>query len=283
LPSISTMSHPFFAIPSYVHIYQGVTTSRVDGTEIADYLRSILTQAEIDIRPDFFSFYLSLPTEEEKERTLSDLAYQMATLKIRDVTKKDLQSEPMPAEINYERRNLSKSVGRVVGIVYEGFTLQQLFLGLIDAEEKDATHLNLIITDQLFATWDQGSCRYHARVSIYGFPTLLSTSGAVEAPAKPRDFYLRRQLGEDPYLLKEAYQDSCIEYDDPRMTEVLKGYAAQAVFYHLVGYPFCEDKNCRLFNAHRQNEMIHAQLLSPYEFCSTHQAMLDQLREVTRD
>jgi hypothetical protein len=64
------------------------------------------------------------------------------------------------------------------------------------------------------------------------------------------------------------------------MTDVLKGYVAQALFYHLVGYPFCEDKNCRLFNAHRQSELLHAQLHSPYEFCSKHQAVLYQLREV---
>ncbi len=49
---------------------------------------------------------------------------------------------------------------------------------------------------------------------------------------------------------------------------------------HLTGYHFCDDKNCRLFNAHRQSEMIHAQLLSQYELCSHHQTMLDQLKEV---
>jgi hypothetical protein len=87
-------------------------------------------------------------------------------------------------------------------------------------------------------------------------------------------------LGENVHRLKEEYKGSFIDYGDPRMTDVLKGYVLQALFYHLTGYPFCDDKNCRLFNAHRQSEMIHAQLLSQHELCSHHQTMLDQLKEV---
>jgi hypothetical protein len=79
------------------------------------------------------------------------------------------------------------------------------------------------------------------------------------------------------HTLKDEYGDFFIDYKDPRMTEVTKGYAAQALFYCLVGYPFCDDSNCRLFNAHRQSEMLQAQLLSPYEFCPEHQAVLDKI------
>ncbi|MBI3600867.1 MAG: hypothetical protein HY097_09560, partial [Nitrospinae bacterium] len=68
-----------------------------------------------------------------------------------------------------------------------------------------------------------------------------------------------------------------IEYDDQRMTEVCKGYAAQALFYHIAGEPFCQDKGCRLFNAHWQEELIYSQLESPYEFCKIHTDMLKRL------
>ena len=277
------MSHPFVAIPSYIHIYQGVGADQVNGSEIADYLKLILKRAKVDLRLEFFNFCLSFYSGEAKADILNETAVQMAKIKVRDVTKKDILSEPMPLEIEYEKKNLLKSTGRTFGILYEGFKLQQLYLKLINKEERDLQHLHFIITDQLFATWNHHNHRYHARTSIYGLPSLLSTSGIVEAPAKPRDFYLKRQLGEDPHLLKEEYQESFIDYSDPRMTDVLKGYVAQALFYHLAGYPFCEDKNCRLFNAHRQSELIHAQMLSPYEFCPTHQALLDQLEEVLSD
>jgi hypothetical protein len=152
-------------------------------------------------------------------------------------------------------------------------------LGLIPDEENNLKHLHIIITNQLFATWDRNNHRYHARVSIYGFPSIISTSGIVVAPAKPRDFYLKKQMGRDLHRLKEEYQQYFIDYGDPRMTDVLKGYAAQALFNHLVGYPFCEDKNCRLFNAHTQSELLQAQLFSNYEFCPKHKAVLEQLKD----
>ena len=67
------------------------------------------------------------------------------------------------------------------------------------------------------------------------------------------------------------------------MKDVLKGYVAQALIDHLAGYPFCEDKNCRLFNALGKSELLHTQLFSPYELCLKHQVLLDQLEKVRSD
>ena len=50
----------------------------------------------------------------------------------------------------------------------------------------------------------------------------------------------------------------------------------QAVFYHIFKEGFCQDKNCRLYNAHRQDKMLNAQLSQP-EFCEKHAAMKEQL------
>jgi len=273
------MSHPFLSIPSFVHIYCGTGEDQLNSGEMAHYLRS-LVRASVDIRPEFVRWALRYCTGEARESITSKTALNMARLKVRDVTKKDVRVDPLKPEIDYERRNLTKATGRTCGVIYEGFTLQQLYCEFIDPEERNLDHLHLIVTNQLFATWDTSNHRYHARVSIYGLPTLLSTSGVVEAPAKPRAFYLRRHLGEEVHELKEHFKESCIDYHDPRLTGVLKGYAAQALFYYLLGYPFCEDRNCRLFNAHRQSELLQAQLFSPYEFCPRHQAVLDQLQEM---
>ena len=273
------MSHPFVAIPSFIHIYNGTGVDQIDSGEIAHYVRS-LVRASVDIRPEFVWCALRSRTGQEKERIISETALHMARLKVRDVSKKDVRVDPLKPEIDYERRNLTKSTDRTCGVIYEGFNLQQLYWSFIDPRERNLHHLHLVITNQLFATWDTSNHRYHARVSIYGLPTLLSTSGMVEAPAKPRDYYLRRHLGEDVHELKEHFKESCIDYRDPRLTDVLKGYAAQALFYYLLGYPFCEDRNCRLFNAHRQSELLQAQLFSPYAFCARHRAVLDQLQEL---
>ncbi len=84
------------------------------------------------MRPEFFNFCLSTYSDEERDNKLNELAIRMAALKVRNPAKKDAQFEPMWGEIEYERRNLSKSVDdRTVGIVYEGFNLQRLYLELI--------------------------------------------------------------------------------------------------------------------------------------------------------
>jgi len=273
------MSHHFIAIPSYIHIYQGAETDHLNSVEIAGYLKAIIKQAVVDIRPDIFCFYSAFCDTKKKGAILDATAFEMAKIKIRDINKKDCLPAPMQVEVDYEKRNLLKSTAKTFGVIYEGFSLQQLYLNLIDEGEKDIKHLHLVFTNQLFATWDPSNIRYHARVSIYGFPSIISTSGIVVAPAKPRDFYLKKQMGRDLHRLKEEYQQYFIDYGDSRMTDVLKGYAAQALFNHLVGYPFCEDKNCRLFNAHRQSELLQAQLFSNYEFCTKHKAVLEQLKD----
>ncbi len=51
----------------------------------------------------------------------------------------------------------------------------------------------------------------------------------------------------------------------------------QAVFYALTGDPFCEDKVCRLYNAHWQEDLLFAQLGGAYDFCPRHTALLQNL------
>ncbi len=70
-------------------------------------------------------------------------------------------------------------------------------------------------------------------------------------------------------ILKEEFAGQFIDYDDARLTEVFRGYALQALFFHLVGDPFCEDPACQLFNAHWQEEMMGAQLGSG-ALCEVH-------------
>ena len=83
---------------------------------------------------------------------------------------------------------------------------------------------------------------------------------------------------EDVTELKDRFKGRFIDYEDKRLTKIVKGYAIQAVFNSLTGDPFCEDKGCRLYNAHWQDELIFAQLESKYEFCGWHRSILDSFR-----
>jgi hypothetical protein len=113
--------------------------------------------------------------------------------------------------------------------------------------------------------------RYHARVSVYGFPSLISITGLVLAPARDREFYLSQRLGV-PSRDKTPY----LEHNDCRLGEALKGYLLQAIFYYMIGNPFCERKDCRLFNAHWQKELIEAQLLPSADLCLEHKKFLSE-------
>jgi hypothetical protein len=103
----------------------------------------------------------------------------------------------------------------------------------------------------------------------------------VEAPAKPRDFYLKQQLGASLLTLKEEFKGKFIDYNDLRLTEVMKGYVMQALFFHITGNPFCKNKNCRLYNAHWQEDLIQAQLTSKNDFCAQHEKILTLLDQAS--
>ena len=145
---------------------------------------------------------------------------------------------------------------------------------------KDACHI--ILSPKIFATLDENK-RLHIRAAIFGFPSVISTSGIVEGPAKPKDYYIYKQkytqLGIwniEEAKLKRKFKGRFIDYEDKRMNEVLKGYIAQALFFYITGEPFCNKKDCRLFNAHWQEDLIYSQIKRG-RFCRSHKAILKKI------
>jgi len=255
-----------------VLLYDEGAAERLDIGEIAGYLREKLKKVQVKVRGNPFAFRL------EKS---PDYARKLASIKIRDASRKIApEPEPLYGEVQYEKRRILGKT-KAFGVVYDGFQLQRVFSELVAREERSLGVVHIFFTNRLFATWEESDKRYHARTSVYGVPSVISTTGLVEAPAKPREYYLVKQqyemLGKDLLELKERLKASFIDYEDERLTEVVKGYAMQALFYYLVGDPFCQDKGCRLYNAHWQEELIFAQLGSGYELCGQHARILDSL------
>ncbi len=251
-------------------LYDEGTAQALNLEEIAEYLSKKLAKVELEIRGN--PFYSS-PDK------VSDYARKIASIKVQDTTKRMLlEEEPLYGEIEHEKRRLLGKT-RAFGILYDGLELQRIFWELISKEERSFEFVHIFFTNRFFATWDELNRRYHARVSVYGIPSIISTTGLTEAPAKPREYYLLKQqyamLGKDPLELKDRFKGRFIDYEDERLTEVMKGYAMQAVFYSLIGDPFCEDKGCRLYNAHWQEELIFAQLEGEYEFCPRHTELIE--------
>ncbi|MEE9612129.1 MAG: DUF6775 family putative metallopeptidase, partial [Desulfatiglandales bacterium] len=102
------------------------------------------------------------------------------------------------------------------------------------------------------------------------------------APVKPKEYYVKlvarekaNEMGfsvpeEENFEdgLRKEFADRMLGYDE-RLTEALQGYVLQATAYFLTYDAFCQDPDCRLYNAHTQEELIHAQLESG-KICKTH-------------
>jgi hypothetical protein len=267
-------------------LYDDPATENLHLPGIAEYLRRRLPRFEIELRRSFFEHHLERLDRIEREEVIDRLAREIASSRVRNLMRPndEVDFEPLYGEVQFERRGILLPSRKPFGVLYDGYAFAKALYGLIPLEERGFDKLHLIFTNQLLGTWAPEDGRYHARVIICSVPCLISTTGVVEAPAKPREFYrLKRALeslsgGQVDYPLylelKGKFSDNFIDHGDEKLTEILKGYAMQAFFYHFHGEPFCDDPDCRAFNAHWQEEMIRAQLKSEREFCERHQEIL---------
>ena len=171
------------------------------------------------------------------------------------------------------------------GLLFWFLGTQRNFKKLRYANAKDSCQI--ILTKKLFATFDPDK-RPHIRAAIFGYPCIISTSGIVEGPAKPKEFYLYKQkytqLGvweAEEVKTKIKFKGRFIDYGDKRTNEVLKGYIAQSLFFYFTGEPFCQKRGCRLFNAHWQEDLIYSQIRIG-KFCLRHSRLLRQIKETTK-
>jgi hypothetical protein len=258
-------------IPSSIHIYACLKPPAYQIEEIVDYLKRLLPKVKVEKREEFFSFA-------EKHGLVADidfLAKKIACCRVHNVNQEAKELLPLPLEIEYEKKRL-RNKKQLKGIIYDGFKLQTAYSNLLKAQEANLSSCHIILTDQLLGTFDQVDRRYHLRVGIYGTPNIISTYGFIEALAKPKEYYLKLQMGFEPLVLEEEFKDQIIDSKSTCFTELLKGYCLQACFYQACGQDFCCDKACRLYNAHWQKEALFAQIQSQPEFCLKHSEIISR-------
>lgn len=256
-------------IPSSIHLYQEGDLDGLNVIELGQYLEE-KTHIPFSIRGNVYKGV--------SKKRIEEVSKEFARIRVRDPGKRFVPGVPFQSEVDYEKRRIGDPHWKIFGILYEGGFYQRISSDLIPKRDLDSKHCIILFTNQLFGTWDRYDNRCHARVSLYSFPSLISLPGLVEAPAKPKEFYLKKQMGTPAEWLKEEYRERFLDHGDPRTTEVLKGYAMQALLFHVTGDPFCEDRDCRLFNSHWQEEVLHSQLDGKYEFCPRHEKILKKLR-----
>lgn len=190
-------------------------------------------------------------------------AERMARIRVLDPDKEELNQNPFPLEIDYERKNILRD-RRKKGVIYSGNhflrILQDLIFDRLDIEREWIIYFS----DQLLATFE---ARWHIRVIILGVPVIISLPGIVYGPARSREYYVLKGIG-----INEVEGDY-IKENDLRKTEVLKGYILQAIYFYKCliknkKFEFCEDRNCSLYNSHWQKEIFNAQLR--HSLCEKH-------------
>ncbi|UCE74731.1 MAG: hypothetical protein JSV56_03255 [Methanomassiliicoccales archaeon] len=264
-------------IPDFICVYKDSST--IDFIDLKRYLENQIGGAvRIELRRSFISHHLG------SDKDIDSIAEKLVNTKVFDVSDPEKIYDPFPVEIDHEKDLIFNPKKKVFGMLYNGFRLQKLLRELLPTAESSFKYLHVAFTSRPIATWDFGDGRYHARTSVYGFPSIISSSGIVEAPAKPREYYiirkalvasgLARELVEEE--LKSKLKGRFIDYNDERMTDIVKGYILQAFFYHTTYEPFCDDTNCRLFNAHWQEDMIRAQLKGN-DLCERHEGILEKI------
>lgn len=213
----------------------------------------------------------------------TDKAMQgIAACRIRNMDEPFRPHSPTAEEIKLE----GKHAGAIPhNICYDGFELQNALGSMIPARELTDDILHIIFTDRLTCTYDGMDRRYHARSVICSNPSIISTSGIIEAPAKPREYYTKlisySRMGISTDTLKEEFKGKFLEYNDPRLARIIPGYVMQAIFYHETHEPFCRNPDCMLYNAHWQSELLHSQIVVG-RLCGYHSRILDGMRHVNQ-
>jgi hypothetical protein len=260
----------------YIHLYADCTTKNLDLHRVAKGVSKTFPNCIIDIRIPFLQYITNSISSDW-------LAEELASIHISD-TKQPYHYQP-------ERRN-KQAISSVLfeknlisnphrtSLLYDGFEMQSLYSRLLPVNEKTIDNIHIIFDSRLTCTFSEEDYRYHARAIICGTPSIISTTGIVEGPAKPKDFYFRQiawiSSSGDIEELKKQYAGRFIDYDDDRINSIAVGYTIQALFFFLTdGDPFCNDIGCKIFNAHWQEDLLRTQV-NNQRMCQKHLLFLDR-------
>jgi len=247
---------------SKIIIYNEPTVPEIQIEKIKQFIIDTF-QIKVEIKNNFF------------EKLEDKIFEKIASTRIFDLKKEFKKHVPSQEEIQIEKENQDTSEQDIM-ILYDGFELQNII-----AENISITNniLHIIFTNKLTATFDNDDFRYHARALISSNPTIISTTGIIEAPAKPKEYYLDLMTNfseEKIEEIKGKYKGEFLEYHDSRLSDIAEGYVLQAIMYYTTGDAFCENKECRLFNAHWQKDLFYSQLENK-KMCTKHQEKLKEL------
>ncbi len=247
-------------------LYDEPTVPEIQLERLKKFLKETFS-IEIEIRENIFQYMNE------------NISKKIAGCRIFDLKKPFEKHVPLAEDIQLEIENKDMSEKEEMTL-YDGFEFHSVITELIPINENKMNTLHIIFTNKLTCTFDENDFRYHARAIIGSNPTIISTTGIIEAPAKPKQYYLDLMTNFSENKVKEIkkkYKGEFLEYHDSRISEIAEGYLLQAITYYETGEAFCIHKDCRLFNAHWQKDLFFSQLENK-RFCKKHEEILDELK-----
>ena len=251
---------------SKIILYNEPSVLEIDIKKLKKFIENIF-QIKIEIRNNIF--------ENINEKTCENIA----SSRIFNLKKTFQKHIPSIEEISIELENKDMS-NKEEMILYDGIELSNIITELIPNEEKNQDILNIIFTNKLTCTFDENDFRYHARALVGSNPIIISTTGTIEAPAKPKQYYLDLMTNfskEEIREIKKKYKGQFLEYGDSRMPDIIEGYVLQAIFYYETGDAFCDNSQCRLFNSHWQKDLFISQVDNK-KMCKKHEEILIKIK-----
>src|SRR6188472_2021750 len=276
-----------------IHIYRN-QANNLDFNVIVPELQKYFPNIPIDVRHPFLYNIDNVLAERLVSIRISDIKRhfnEQPRVKVQGISDQNIVYERNMKHL-IDVSNSSSITGRRCKelILYEGFMMQRLFETMINENEANSDHVHIVFEDRLICTFSEEDWRYHARTILGGSPSIISTTGIIEAPAKPREWYIKQlqvaanDIGgdgdENNSNSSSSEKEKYLDYGDYRINFAAVGYALQALFFFITeGNPFCNDINCRLYNAHWQEELIHSQIQSK-RLCNEHAKMLHKFNAI---
>jgi hypothetical protein len=252
---------------SKVILYQEPTVPEIQLVEIEKFIANTFP-VEIELRGNFF------------KSTNEKIFEKIASTRIFDLKKQFKKHIPSIEDVRIEKEGRDTSDQETM-MLYDGFEMQKIITEFIPTGERTDSTLHVIFTNKTTCTFDDNDdFRYHARALIGSNPAIISTTGIIEAPAKPKQYYLDLMTcfsEEEVKEIKEKYKGKFLESHDSRLHKIAEGYLLQCIMYYETGEAFCEDKECRMFNAHWQKDLFYSQIENR-KFCKKHSEIMDELK-----
>lgn len=245
------------------------TDYEVDAEQLKKYADFFQSNFGFSLHHFYLQDYLG------SEEKIAFVAERLARIKVININKNQLNENLFPIEIEYEKKSIMQK-GLSSQSLYDGYEFQHLLRNAFPDLFTSDFNLNIVLINRKILTFIEEK-RYHLRTIILGYPCIISQIGLIEAPAKPREYYILKTAGLNNELSKwlEENRERYLTYEDDRLPEVIKGYMVQCLFYWInKEINYCQNVNCTLYNSHWQEEVLKAQY--NHMLCEEHRQIIER-------